>query len=199
MSIAHLLEDFDLNSLVAGRMHLVNEDMLEDHRLTAFEQGYAAGWDDAISAQSDEQQRISGALTKNLEDLSFTYQEALTQMTVSLEPMFTSLIGKVFPVALEQSYGAHIVEQLTDMAREQVAQPALLIVPPGISSALKPVLNREFSFPIQLVEETSLPPGQACLRVGTAERDLNCDALLESISEAMSAFLQQAKEVAQNE
>ncbi|MCE8517699.1 ABC transporter ATP-binding protein [Ruegeria pomeroyi] len=195
MAIAHLLEDFEINLMDPSRLRLMDEDTLEEVRLSAFEQGYSAGWDDAVSARSEEQGQLNATLARNLEDLSFTYHEALGQMTQSLEPMFESLIGTVLPETLERSYTHHIVEQLKSMAREQVSQPALLIVPAGVSSALKPILSEELSFPVQLVEESSLPAGQACLRIGTAERDINCSALLNSIDEAMDSFLHQAKEV----
>ncbi|MCE8539845.1 ABC transporter ATP-binding protein [Ruegeria pomeroyi] len=195
MTIAHLLEDFEINLMDPSRLRRMDEDTLEEFRLAAFEQGYSAGWDDAVSARSEEQGQLNATLARNLEDLSFTYHEALSQMTQSLEPMFESLIGTVLPETLERSYTHHIVEQLKSMAREQVSQPALLIVPAGVSSALKPLLSEELSFPVQLVEESSLPAGQACLRIGTAERDINCSALLNSIGEAMDSFLQQAKEV----
>jgi flagellar biosynthesis/type III secretory pathway protein FliH len=198
MSIAHLLEDFEVSMTTAGRMQLISQELLEDERLASFEQGYSAGWDDAVAAQGESQAQLVAALSNNLEDLSFTYNEALSQMATSLEPMFDSLVQLVLPETMAQGFGQHIVEQLTEMATEQVAQPALLIVPKGVSRALKPILDRDFSFPVQLVEEATLPPGQASLRVGTAEREVNCSDLLDTISTAMSAFVYQAKEVSQH-
>ena len=194
MTIAHLLEDFTVDPLAAGRLQLVDEDTLEEHRLTAFEQGYAAGWDDAVAAQTAEDDRVGSDLAKSLEDLSFTYHEALAQMTVSLRPLFQGLVGTVLPDAMNRSFGHHIVEQLQDMASEDITQPALLVVPKGAGKALQPVLEREFSVPIQLIEEASLPPGQASLRIGQAERDVDCNRLLASISEAMDTYIHQASE-----
>lgn len=194
MSIAHLLEDFELSPNGPGRLHLLSEDALEEQRLASFEQGYSAGWDDAIAAQSENQARLSAGLSKSLEDLSFSYNEALGQMNRSLEPMFTGLVETVLPEALEQSYGHHIVEQLQEMAREQISQPVLLVLPAGVGRALEPVLDRDFGVPIQMVEDGSLSPGQACLRVGTAEREVDCSELLESISAAVSAFTHAGKE-----
>ena len=198
MSIAHLLEDFEKNIFEVGRVQLMDEDALEEYRLTAFEQGYSAGWDDAVSAQTEDHARVSEALGKSLEDLSFTYHEALSQMTLSLEPMFNSLMDTVLPQTIEKTYSQHIVDELKDMARDQAAQPVLLVVPSGVSAALKPALDREFSVPVQMVEESSLPSGQAYLRVGSAEREVDCTALMDSISEAVDAFLYQAKEDVQH-
>ncbi|MCV2887483.1 ABC transporter ATP-binding protein [Ruegeria aquimaris] len=195
MSIAHLLEDFEINLMDPALVRLIDEDGLEEIRLTAFEEGYSAGWDDAVQARTEDNGRITAALARNLEDLSFTYNEALTQMSLSLEPMFASLMSTVLPGTMDKSFTHHIVEQLKSMAQDQVAQPALLIVPSGVGAVLKPVLDQEFSFPVQLVEEASLPDGQACLRIGTQERDVDCSSILTSISEAMESFLYQAKEV----
>ncbi|GGH39400.1 flagellar assembly protein FliH [Cribrihabitans marinus] len=194
MTIAHLLEDFTVDPMAAGRLQLIDEDTLEERRLAAFEQGYAAGWEDAVAAQATEDDRVVSGLAKTLEDLSFTYHEALAQMAVSLRPLFQGLVGTVLPDALNRSFGHHIVEQLNDMASEDIAQPALLVVPKGAGKALQPILDRDFSLPVQLIEEASLPPGQASLRIGQAERDIDCNRLLASISEAMDTYIHQASE-----
>lgn len=194
MTIAHLLEDFTVDPMAAGRLQLIDEDTLEERRLAAFEQGYAAGWEDAVAAQTTEDDRVVSGLAKTLEDLSFTYHEALAQMAVSLRPLFQGLVGTVLPDALNRSFGHHIVEQLNDMASEDIAQPALLVVPKGAGKALQPILDRDFSLPVQLIEEASLPPGQASLRIGQAERDIDCNRLLASISEAMDTYIHQASE-----
>lgn len=193
MTIAHLLEDFELGLSSSGSLRLMPSEKLEEHRASAFEEGYSAGWDDAITAQADDQTQISADLSQSLQDIGFTYQEALVQLTVSLEPLFQSLIDTVLPEILEKSFAGNIVQQLNDMAREQATQSALLVVPSGAGRSLKPLLDREFPFSLQLVEEASLPPGQACLRIGNDEREVDCDGLIAKVSEAVGAFLQQAK------
>ncbi len=198
MSIAHLLEDFDTDPLATDKVHLMTEDTLEEHRLTAFDAGYAAGWDDAAKAQSDQKTEVAASLVRTLEDASFTYQEAVAQVNAALEPMFRRLVDTVLPRSLEDSYGLHIVEQLRDMAREQTAQPALLVVPSGAGRVLKPMLDREFAMPVQLVEEASLPPGQASLRIADIERNIDYEALMNAIKSALDSFTYQAREATRN-
>lgn len=198
MSIAHLLEDFDVNSLSNSRVFIFDEDTIEEHRLAAFEQGYSAGWEDAVAVRSDEHSRLSAELIKSLDDMSFTYHEALSGMSLSLEPMFHSLLSTVLPNSIEQSFLVKIVEQLRSMAVEQIGQPAFLSVPVGVGASVTPLLDREFSFPIQLVEDPAMPPGQATLKVGVSEREVDCSQLSDLINDAMSAFFVQTKEVSQN-
>ena len=139
MSIAHLLEDF--TAPAAGvAVHLLDEDALEEQRLAAFEQGYGAGWEDAVQAQEQTGTQLSSDLSATLSDLSFTYQEALTRMTLSLEPMFQSLVQTILPETIEHGFAKRLTEQLCDMAREQVDQPLQLTVPAGTSDQVEAML-----------------------------------------------------------
>lgn len=196
MSIAHLLEDFATGTEPGADFHVMTRDRLEETRLEAFESGYTAGWDDAVKAQVESRTRIGEDLQRNLEDLSFTYQEAAHQMSLSLEPMFRSLLDTVLPELVDPALTVRIVEQLRDIGMDQLQQPALLVVPAGAAQALQPVLKREFAMPVQIVEEPAFPPGRACLRVGVSEREVDCGVLVGEITQAMDAYINQSKEAA---
>ena len=198
MSIAHLLEDF--TAPAAGvAVHLLDEEALEEQRLAAFEQGYGAGWEDAVQAQEQCGAQLSSDLSAALADLSFTYQEALTRMTLSLEPMFQSLIQVVLPETVELGFPARLTEQLCEMAREQIGQPMLLTVPDGAVDQVQAVLPQDLTPLPQVVEDPSLQPGQARLQVGTAYREVDCTALLASIAASFDAYLFEVKEALSNE
>ncbi len=198
MSIAHLLEDF--NAPAAGvAVHLLDEDALEEQRLAAFEQGYGAGWEDAVQAQEQTGTQLSSDLSATLSDLSFTYQEALTRMTLSLEPMFHSLVQTILPETIDYGFAKRLTEQLCDMAREQVDQPLQLTVPAGTSDQVEAKLPQDISPRPQVIEDVSLQPGQARLQVGIAQREVDCAALLSSIAATFEAYLFEAKEALSNE
>jgi len=97
MAITHLLEDFSAGGASGDVMTRMSDVALEDQRLASFEQGYSAGWEDAFTAQVEDQTRITGNLASSLGDLSFTYHEALAQLLVSVEPVFRSLVELVLP------------------------------------------------------------------------------------------------------
>ncbi|MHA6264144.1 FliH/SctL family protein [Arenibacterium sp. CAU 1754] len=198
MSISHLLEDFSIIRDPDMPARLMTEDALEEFRLSAFEQGYTAGWDDAISAQTRDHSRISGQLARNLEDMSFTYHEVQMQMMSALRPLFHGLTETVLPAVMAQSLGEHIVEQLFDLAQDQTTQPAVISVPPGAAASLKPVIAQGFSMPVSVIEDPSFHDGEAGIRVGTSERDIDCTDLLTSIREAVDAFFHQNNKDAQN-
>ncbi len=198
MSIAHLLEDFSVHT-GAGVVHCLDDAALEEQRLAAFEQGYGAGWEDAISAQEQSQGQVSAELAGSFADMSFTYHEALTRMSLSLEPMFESLVQTVLPDLMDRGFAARLTEQLRDMALEQMGQPMILSVAQGLSEQVKSVIPTDLSPPPQIVEDPDLSQGQAVLQVGVSRREMDCDALLQSIAEAFDAYSFEAKRAASHE
>jgi len=196
MTIAHLLEDFGM----AGAIHpatMIPDELLEEQRLTSFENGYSAGWDDSAKAQERDTVQVSTALASSLEDMSFTYHEAQSQLFESLDPMFKVLTSAILPDAMAASFGHHIVDQLTDMAKGQTDQPMIITVSSGEAAGVRPLLTQNFSVDVKVREDTSLASGQAYLRIGSAEREINSEALLGSIRESVDAFTFQIKEDAQ--
>ncbi|MGV6805021.1 MAG: FliH/SctL family protein [Ruegeria sp.] len=198
MSIVHLLEDFTVQTSGAN-MRLLDEVALEEERLAAFERGYGAGWEDALQAQEAGRANLVEDLRAAFSDLSFTYQEALTRMTLSLEPMFRSLVGVVLPEALGRGHAARLVEQMCEMAQSQIAQPILLAVSPDDVAAVASMLPSDLSPRPRVVEDPGLHPGQARAQVGIARAEVDSAALLETIAEAFDAYLYEAKEALKNE
>ena len=194
MTITHLLEDFDIATLAPDPSDPDQDEAMEEQRLAVFEQGYSAGWDDAIAAQAGDHARATGALARSLEDLSFTYHEALGQMTSAIEPLLRALIDKVLPAALRATLGEHLVEQVLQMAADQAAQPVEIVVPAGAGAAIRPVLDRDLAMPVRLVEDRGLVPGRAYIRLGRAEREVDCDLLLATLAGATEAFIHEARE-----
>ncbi|KUJ78881.1 ABC transporter ATP-binding protein [Ruegeria profundi] len=198
MSIAHLLEDFKLQP-DDSKLHLLDEDALEEQRLAAFEQGYSAGWEDAVQAQEQSRGRVSDELARSLEDMSFTYQEATTRMSLSLEPMFQSLVDVVLPETLNRGFAARLVEQLCEMAQEQINQPMQIFVPEGRVAEVEALLPQDLSSSTRVREHAALEPGRARLQVGTSQRELDCSSLLTSIAAAFDAYVFEAKKALANE
>ncbi len=194
MAISHLLEDFNAGIASSDAMKLISELALEDQRLASFEQGYSAGWEDAFEAQEKDQLRITGKLAESLGDLSFVHEEATAQLLASLEPVFGAVVDLVLPEIMVKAFGQHIVEQLCDMAGDQITGPATLVVPTGAGAALSPVLARELPLPVQISEDANLEKGRAFIRLGSVEREMDSTALLASIRDAFDAFTYQLKE-----
>ncbi|WP_116598804.1 ABC transporter ATP-binding protein [Primorskyibacter marinus] len=189
-ALADLLEDFGIGAGSAGTIIQMNEDECEAMRLDSFEQGYKAGWDDAIKTQSEDQSRISSDLAQNLQDLSFTYHEAYSQVVEGMAPLLNDMIESLLPTLARDALGLHILELLQDMTLKQPSQSVEIVVAPGNRAAIAPLLNKDFKMPVELTDDPQLAEGQADIRFGQIERRVDLTAVLNNIQEALQGFMQ---------
>lgn len=189
-ALSDLLEDFAQTAapVAAASAPVFNEADLEGQKLEAFENGYRAGWDDAVKAQSDDSSRISSAFGQHLQDLSFTYHEAYSQVMNAMTPLLDEMVAALLPEMARATLGHHIVEQLQGMAQEIGALEVIVAVAPANVAAVSPLLEGEFSFPIQLVEDDTLAEEQADIRLGNTEKQIDLGDLIASVSEAVEGF-----------
>lgn len=187
--LRNFLEDFSLRpaeTQPAGEAP--DEAALEAAKLESFETGYRAGWDDAIKAQSDESGRISSDFAQNLQDLSFTYNEAYRQALDGVTPLLDEMLQALLPHVLQETLGLHLREQLVAMAQEIAHREVLIAVAPGTAPQVAPLLEQEFGFPLRLEEDATLAEGQADLRFGDTEKQIDLSGLLQEVSQAVEGF-----------
>ncbi|MEB8387678.1 flagellar biosynthesis protein [Rhodobacteraceae bacterium KMM 6894] len=187
MSIAHLLEDF--GSGPASHTISMSDVSLEEQRLQSFESGYKAGWEDAVKAQNQDAARISTDFAANLEDLSFTFQEAQSSLMSALRPLLTGMVASVLPRLAHDTLGARVIETLEDMARTATGGGAELVTSPDNVEALEKLLQDNNIMPAKVTGEVSLGEGQVHLRLGKSEREIDLDTVLSQIDTALSGFL----------
>lgn len=193
-SLAHRYQEFGTKSAGLDGNPDGDASELEDQKLAAFEAGFQAGWDDAVTAQSQTNSVISTELAKNLQDVSFNYHEARAALIKSLKPLFTDISNTLLPGLARQSLGPHIVEQLADMARDQVDQVIEVTIAPLNVGPIEAILNQALPEPFVLLGDETLGVGQVFLRIGSQEREIDLDQIVISVGEAMETFFQHAQE-----
>ncbi len=192
MSVSHRYRNFGGAKGSASPDSESASEALEDQKLQAFEAGYQAGWDDAIKAQAEDKEKFSAELSQNLLDMSFTYQEALSSLTVSLEPAMRQIIEKLLPEIVRTALGAHILEQIQAVLSDQVGQTVSIVVNPQNTESIKSILGETLKDPFELAGEDSLGEGQAFVRIGEEERQVDLDTVVAEVSKAMTAFFHES-------
>ena len=187
-SIAHLLEDFG-HSLTQSAPQ-ISEDDMESIRLEGFENGYKAGWEDALKSQKDTTQRISEEFARNLQDLSFTYHEAQSQVMQSMAPLLQDLVDTILPGIVRETVGFRVVEQLTEMARDSAAQTIEIATSQADFDTIQSLLNQDFGFPVEARVDDTLAEGQVFLRMAQEERQIDMDAVMTGIRDAVTGILE---------
>ncbi|MEZ5715426.1 MAG: hypothetical protein R3D85_09775 [Paracoccaceae bacterium] len=188
MSISHLLESFEAAARDDSRSISMSELSLEEEKLEAFERGYKAGWDDAVKAQTDDRNHVTRDFANNLQELSFTYHEAYSHLARALKPVMRQIVETVLPGIARKSLVPRIAEELSDLAARAGQQEVEIVAAPANAPLLRKMLGKELGFPVRLVEEPSLSQGQAFLRFGESERQIDHDEVLGGIGQAVDAF-----------
>lgn len=187
MSISHLLEDFGTQS--AGRSSIAMTDVsLEEQRLESFEQGYKAGWDDALKAQNNTAVQISEEFARNLQDLSFTYREAYAHILKSMNPLLSQIVETVLPEMAQKTLGLRVIEQLQEMVKATGDTGIEVRVSCANQSAVASLLKQEFGFPVAIKEDASLSDTQALLKFDETEKQIDLGEVLSGIGQAVSGF-----------
>ena len=193
-SLAHRYRDFGGASRTEEPATAPSEDALQDLQLASFENGYQAGWDDAVAAQSAEAESATTAMAQSLQDMAFTHHEAYRKLTLAMKPLLTLVAEKVLPQMAQRLVGAHLVQQLSDLMKTQAQAAIEIAVAPGELDALKAALDGTAGVPFTLRPDPALGPHEAQLRLGDTERHIDVDAVLRDLGAAFDAFFDQLRE-----
>ncbi|GFE49577.1 hypothetical protein So717_13300 [Roseobacter cerasinus] len=194
MSLSHRYKNFNQPSEPEPVESPVNVALTEDQQLEAFEKGYQAGWDDAVKAQSDSVSKVSAEFGQNLQDMSFSYHEALSKLTLSVQPILTDIIDKILPEVARGALAPQIVEQLMDPLKDAASQPVEIVVAQSNLEAVQSLAEDRLKAPFEIVVEPSLADGQAFVRIGNEERNIDLQAVLSGVRDAMTAFFHETEQ-----
>lgn len=190
------LEVFDTDppSTQASDMVVTQHGAIEEAKLAAYEQGYKAGWDDAAAAQSEDQGRIRADLARNLQQLSFTYQEARAHILKSVEPLLEEMVNRLLPETARKTLAPMVLEQVMPMAGELTGQPVALVLNPAARAAVEGLIEQATGLPMVIEEEPTLPEGQVCIRLGDSEAQVDLSRVTADIAAAVRDFFSLSRE-----
>ncbi len=161
---------------------------LEDAKLASYDQGYSAGWEDAVAAQSDEQGKLRADLARHLQALGFSYQEARMHVLKAIEPLLIEIVGRLLPDLARETLAPVVLEALMPMAETLADTPVTLVMNPAARPAIELLLDRATGLPLILLDEPTLGEGQVYLRLGSVETEVNLDRAVADITAAVRGF-----------
>ena len=160
---------------------------IEKIRMEGYEQGYKAGWDDAVRSEADEQTRIGAEFARNLQDLGFTFHEARSHVMQALEPLLEKMVSKVLPDLVSETLGQTVLEHLLPLAEEASDSPVQIVVSPASLPAIQRFIDASLTIPLEIIEEPSLAEGQVFLRLGEQEKRIDMNEAVDKIGQAISS------------
>lgn len=166
----------------------------EEAKLAAYEQGYKAGWEDAANAQSETQGSIQADLARNLQQLSFTFQEARSHVLKAVEPLLEEMANRLLPEMARETLAPLVLEKVMPMAEELTEQPVTLVLNPAVRAAVEGLLLEATGLPLTIEEEPTLPEGQVYIRLGTSEAKVDLSRVTKEIAAAVRGFFSLSEE-----
>jgi len=196
MSLSHRYHDFSGLAQDIEPSELTNQAGVDDAKLISFEDGYKAGWEDAVKAHEGAKDKVAADFSQNLEDMSFTFHEAFAKLGLAMKPLLLQIVTKVLPELSDKTLAAHVVSQINDMMADEAEHAIEIAVSPRNLEALTEVISGKTNIPFEIKSESALGDGQVYLRVNTEERAINLDVVTQGISDALDAFFQQIEQEA---
>jgi flagellar biosynthesis/type III secretory pathway protein FliH len=184
------LEVFETGSTSSTTTIVMDGSDLEEARLASYEQGYAAGWDDSVSTQADDQRRLRADLARNLQAMSFTYHEARSHVLRAIGPLLQDMTTRILPAVLREALAPVVIDTLMPLAEELAGTPVIIILNPASRSAVEALLEQTTGLPVTLRDEPSLGEGQVFLQLGDTETRIDLDRVTAEITAAIRGFFE---------
>jgi flagellar biosynthesis/type III secretory pathway protein FliH len=183
------LEVFDTAPAPDGSLQpLVEPTAVEEAKVASFEQGYSAGWDDAVAAQHDDQGRIRADLARNLQSLAFTFQDARSHVLQSIKPLILEMVNRLLPEVARESLAPTVLEAVMPIAETLADAPLTLVVNPAVRGQIEDLLTQATGLPMVIEEEPTMPDGQVYIRFGPSETKVDLGQVTTDIAIAVRAF-----------
>lgn len=175
-----------------AEMVVTDSGHFEEMKLASFEEGYSAGWEDAVAAHAGDQTRMKDDLARSLQSLAFTYHEAREHVLRSVEPLVVDMATHLLPRLARASLGPSILDTLRPLLAEAASSPVILVVNPAVRAAVEAAFTEDKPIPVTIEEEPSLGEGQAYIRFGKAETRIDLDRASAAIMAALDDFFKLA-------
>jgi len=195
MTLSTLLPDFGTTPPPAPAR---NDAELEALKREAFNAGYASGRDDVLKTGEAAAAEVSAALAATLQEASFTYHEARSQLLTALRPLLTQLVELVLPDLARATLAERVAGEIAAAADMATAAEVRVHAAPETLETLERLADRNAGVPVDLDADPTLGPGQVLLQFADGERQIDLDELLEGIRSAVSGYLEDNLQEAAN-
>jgi len=100
------------------------------------------------------------------------------------------MVAKVLPAIAHQAIGPMILEELRPAIERLAATPVTIRTAPANVGMVEALLAQKTELPVEVVAEPTLGLGQAFLKTGAGEVQIDLDGVVEAIGAAVKAYFQ---------
>ena len=121
MTLQNLLETFEARRREADKPPgAVDPKEVETIRTEAFESGYSSGWEDAKNADTEARLRVEAEFERNIQNLVFTYSEAVDCIRGELKTFLSAVVEGFLPEIVPDLTREHVRSELLKIADDLI-------------------------------------------------------------------------------
>ena len=161
-----------------------------DHANDRFDDGYNAGWDDAMAQVEAEQSRVAAQLAERLTGLERDQRAAMTTALMTLEPALRDVFDKLLPSTVERAFLPILLEEV-EAVLDAGTECLTLVVAPEDAAPVARLLERGgiAAERVTVTSEPVLSMSQALIRWTGQERQIDLEGVLTALDDALETFL----------
>lgn len=179
------LECFDGDRTLDDGASLAPQDA-ETLRARAFEEGYGAGWSDALEQMRNEDALRRAAVEEALQAIAFSFHEACDGLESSFMALAGEMITTLLPDLLPEALPRLLERELRALATRQFAGRLELICAPGVSEHMSELVKTVKGMEVTLMEEPSFTDSQLTLRINQHARQIDLEGTLAALRAGLS-------------
>lgn len=155
-----------------------------------FDEGYNAGWDDAMARVEAEQGRVGERLAERLGQMEMGQRAANAAAVTALEPALREIFDTLLPRAAERAFLPLLLEEVGTVLAGDAGRLAVHVAPEE-EQAVQRLLARAGHAGQRVVvrAEPALSISQALLRWEGQERRVDLEGVLAALDDALETFL----------
>lgn len=155
-----------------------------------FDDGYNAGWDDAMAQVETEQARVSEQLADRLTELEHNQRAAMSTALTTLEPALRDVFDKLLPRTVKRAFFPILLEEV-EAVLASGAESLILAVAPEDAGPIARLLERGGipSSRAVVQPEPAMSMSQAVIRWTGQERRIDLEGVLTALDDALETFL----------
>lgn len=172
----------------ATQMPYLDSKSAEKLRDAAYEQGYGAGWQDALDQMRDEDALRRAATFEALQALTFTYAEARSMAESQLAAIIGAFLARVVPETCVLSLPGRVAQEVrTLLARDHSAPLQVLCAPDAVPLLGAVLADLPKSAMVALVPEPSFSAAQVMVQGQAQTRSVDLSAMTAALQQALGA------------
>ena len=194
MQFSNVLTDFSGPKTLPDEVSTAQNEALEDEKLKSFEDGYSAGWDDAMKAQEERGRKLSSALQEAVAQARVTKEEAFGVFSEASANFLNTLLSAALPKFSSQIVSFHAKELIERFSIDLNAIDTELVVSAHqvdvFTSHMKDIQIND----LKIVGSSDLDVDQAVMRFSGQEKGIDLDELYKLLHTLCETIVTRDKE-----